>query len=127
MKGDSMNDRNARTYADLYGPAMTITTQAEADACLESLVDYMLARPSADYTREAATAMVRQNLGYYAGYYGSDTRARVERLFKCAHPVFGAIAERGQPTPAEAYAAGVRLADERAEAQRAANRANGQA
>ena len=42
-------------------------------------------------------------LGYYAGYFDAATRARVERLFQCEHPFFGKIAERGQPTPEDAY------------------------
>ncbi len=46
------------------------------------------------------------NLGYFAGYYDSETRERVERLFKCSHPVFGAIAACGQPSVKEAWAAG---------------------
>jgi hypothetical protein len=42
---------------------------------------------------------------------GAETRARVELLFKCAHPVFGAIVEKGQPTPEEAFEMGRKLGE----------------
>jgi hypothetical protein len=40
---------------------------------------------------------------FFAGYYDSETRERVERLFKCQHPIFGSA----QPTQREALAAGM--------------------
>lgn len=49
-------------------------------------------------TREEAEQIERSNLGYYAGYHLDETRERVERLFRCAHPVFGSIAENGPAT-----------------------------
>ena len=85
---------------DKYGPAMSIETQAEADGYFEQLVAHSI---SFGHSREDAERIERQSLGYYAGYFGAETRARVERLFQCEHPMFGKIAERGQPTPEEAY------------------------
>jgi len=41
-------------------------------------------------------------VGYYAGYYDKDTRVRVEKLFKCNHPIFGS-AKDGTPTQEEAF------------------------
>lgn len=92
-----------------YGPAMAFTTQAEADSCFEQLVEHTM---SFGKSREEAESIERQNLGYYAGYYDHETRERVERLYGCKHPIFGAIAERGQPTAAEAFEAGQRMARE---------------
>lgn len=81
------------TIGDKYGPAMQITDQAEADAYFEKCVRHMMRyRPCA---RDEAERIERMNLGYFAGYYDSETRERVERLFRCSHPVFGSIAERG--------------------------------
>lgn len=95
-----------RTYGQLYGPAMQIADQVEADRYFASLVEYHLAVAPRD-SRERAEEVQRVNLGYFAGYYDAETRGRVERLFRCAHPVFGPIAQRGQPTPEEAFAAGM--------------------
>jgi hypothetical protein len=88
------------SIADKYGPAMTIETQADADAYFEELVAHSMAF---GHAREEAEAIERKSLGYYAGYFDADTRVRVERLFQCEHPFFGKIAERGQPTPEAAY------------------------
>lgn len=40
-----------------------------------------------------------------------ETRARVERLFRCAHPIFGAIAEVGPPPAEEAFRKGLELGE----------------
>lgn len=83
---------------------MAMTDQATADAYFEECVRHTMRHgPS----REEAESIERQNLGYFAGYYDQETRERVERLFKCAHPVFGAITTNGAPTPREALAAGM--------------------
>jgi hypothetical protein len=92
------------TIGDKYDPAMKITAQEEADEYFEACVQHSMV--NLNKTRDEAEQLERTNLGYYAGYYDSETRARVEKLFKCSHPVFGAIAENGQPTAEEAWSAG---------------------
>lgn len=89
-----------------YNPAMKIKDQAEADAYFEMLVKQTM---SFGTTREKAEEIERSNLGYWAGYYDNETRERVERLFKCTHPVFGSIAENGPPSFMEALVAGLRI------------------
>lgn len=91
-----------------YAPAMSITDQAEADAYFERCVEHTM--HCFDKTRAEAEQIERTNLGYFAGYYDHETRARVERLFHCAHPVFGSIAEHGPPTADQALLAGVMAA-----------------
>jgi hypothetical protein len=91
------------TIGEKYGPAMVMTETAEADAYWEECVAHTM---TFGKSREEAEQVERSNLGYYAGYYSAETRARVEHLFACAHPIFGAIAERGQPTAEEAFALG---------------------
>lgn len=93
------------TIGEKYGPAMSITDQAAADAYFERCVQHTIDRFAK--TRAEAEAIERSNLGYYAGYYDNETRARVELLFRCAHPVFGAIAKVGAPTGEEALQAGL--------------------
>jgi len=86
-----------------YDYAMQITDPVEADLYLEFLIGRCIA---AGRTRAEADAIERENLGYWAGYYDNETRARVERLFRCEHPVFGAIAVNGPPTLEQALEAG---------------------
>jgi len=95
------------TIGEKYQPAMKITEQAEADEYFEALVQHCM---SFGKNREEAESIERQSLGYFAGYYDSETRERVERLFSCAHPIFGSIAENGQPTAEEALEMGRQLA-----------------
>ena len=95
------------TIGDLYGPAMKMTRQDEADSYFEKLVERsvrLFGTPRAE-----AESIEKSNLGYYAGYYDHDTRMRVERLFRCTHPVVGS-AEKGSLSPEAAFAAGVAFA-----------------
>jgi hypothetical protein len=94
------------TIGDKYGPAMVIKEQAAADAYFERCVAHTM---SFGKSRAEAENIERQNLGYYAGYYSDETRARVEHLYGCSHPVFGKIAEVGPPTAEEALRAGMKI------------------
>lgn len=98
------------TIGDKYRPAMEIENPAEAAAYFEACVQHYMSasqRLGKTVTHEVAENIERANLGYFAGYYGNDVRERVERLFNCAHPVFGAITENGAPTPEEAFLKGL--------------------
>jgi len=54
------------TIGDKYGPAMTITEQAEADAYFEQCVEHSLRCFGGE--RADIEKVERDNLGYYAGY-----------------------------------------------------------
>lgn len=86
------------TIGQKYGPAMKITDQSEAEAYFEKCVEHNM---SFGQSRQEAERINRLNLGYYAGYYDDETRVRVERLFRCSHPIFGAFTE-----PEDAFHAG---------------------
>jgi hypothetical protein len=94
------------TIEEKYGPAMSINDEQEAQEYFELCVEHTMRFGK---SRVEAEEIERKNLGYYAGYYNSETRARVERLFNCAHPFFGAIAEKGLPTPEEICEMGYKL------------------
>jgi hypothetical protein len=97
------------TIGEKYGPAMTFTDEREAyeyfEVCVEHTMRFGKSRAEAEEIEKA-------NLGYFAGYYDNETRERVERLFNCAHPFFGAIAENGAPTPEEAFEMGRKFGKE---------------
>lgn len=95
------------TIAETYEPAMRIVDEAQAREYFAALVDHHLR--CAPKSRDEAERIERNNLGYFAGYYNHETRARVERLFQCEHPIFGAIAEKGPPSLNEAFALGLAL------------------
>jgi hypothetical protein len=95
------------TRAQKYDPAMKLETQQEADDYFVLLVEHCLRCNPPDFRREEAEKIERSNLGYWAGYFSNETRERVERLFKCEHPVFGAIATNGPPTAEQAFKLGL--------------------
>jgi hypothetical protein len=99
-------DPNKHTLA----VAMKITDPEDAKQYLEAMVDHCQ-KIAPEKTREECLAIQKANLGYFAGYYTDDTRERVERLFDCAHPVFGKITEH-KVTDAEAFAMGVKMGEE---------------
>lgn len=88
---------------DLYGPAMRVESKEEADAYLNKLVQMQVAE---GVHPDIATKIIKANLGYYTGYLSHQERERVERLYDCAHPVFGSIKELGAPTTQEAFTLG---------------------
>ncbi len=94
------------TIGDKYKPAMRITSQDVADEYFVACVEHGMRFGK---TRQEAEEIERSNLGYIAGYYDTETRIRVERLFGCAHPVFGK-AKNGTPTAEEAFEMGKTLA-----------------
>lgn len=95
------------TIGEKYGSAMKITDQAKADAHFEECVQHDMRISNND--RQEAERIERVNLGYFAGYYDHETRLRVERLFKCSHPIFGP-ATSGAPSPEEAFKLGQNMA-----------------
>lgn len=86
--------RQTESDSELYGPAMSIGSREDARLYLARLIRHGQRQ---GMTRKEAAVYHRAGLGYHAGYYGNETRARVERLFRCAHPYFGAIAVHGPP------------------------------
>lgn len=97
------------TYGEALGTAMSITDPEDAKQYFEAYVDFMVKHSS--IKKREAIEIAKSNLGYYAGYYDNETRERVERLFCCAHPVFGSIAANGAPTPEQAYDIGVKMGE----------------
>jgi hypothetical protein len=87
----------------LVEAAIAVETQDAANVMFEQLVQEAM-RENDNMGRAEAIDTVRDNLGYFAGYYDHDTRARVERLYQCEHPVFGPIATTRPPSAEEALA-----------------------
>ena len=96
------DNKEVLTYEDCLGPAMKITNKKDAEQYIAEYIKYI--EKYQKYADEKdAEIIAKSNLGYYAGYYSNEVRERVEKLFCCAHPVFGSIKENGIPTPQEAF------------------------
>ncbi len=96
------------TTGEKYGRAMAITDQTEADRYFQECIEHSMAHGN---SHEEAERIEKSNLGYWAGYYDDATRERVERLFKCAHPIFGAFADNGVPPAEVAFDIGLRMGE----------------
>ena len=102
-------DGSLITIGEKYRPAMEITDPFIAGVYFERCVRHCM---SFGVEREKAEQTERANLGYYAGYYSSETRARVEQIFMCAHPIFGALSENRPQNIQQAIDAGMLAARE---------------
>ena len=105
------NEQNLEvlTFAQCLDPAMKVRSQIEADQYLKDYANYILEDINSDPFKDKDAdpyEIARTNLGYWAAYFGASTRFRVEKFFKCEHPVFGKVYKLGVPTPAEAYDCG---------------------
>ena len=100
------------TIGEKYGPAMDVQTEDEARVYFERCVTHTMEHFGK--SREEAEAVERSNIGYYMGYYDSEPRDRVARLYgptMATHPIFGEGFGRGNdPTPEQAFEAGRKAA-----------------
>ena len=87
------------TYREVYGPAMEITDQADADQYKIKMLDLLNTRLINGKNELGITSeqMLNINLGYYAGYYDKKVAARVHKLFVCSHPIFGSTKDLKHP------------------------------
>lgn len=92
------------TYGEALGPAMEIIKQDDADQYKKDYISFTLKFTNDNY--QQAEQIVNSNLGYFAGYCSDTVRERVERLFKCSHPIFGSIKQNGVPTGKESFECG---------------------
>lgn len=92
-------------YGDLGAALCALTDKTEAAEFWNTYVTH-LSRPDAKLLGKTPHEVAASNIGYLMGYYGPEERQHVYGLFSAfavAHPIFG-LAE---PTPDEAFAAGV--------------------
>ncbi len=97
------------TNGDIYHPAMEVKTKEEAAAYFKKIVQHV--ESFGNNIGDDAVRVAKQNLGYWAGYFSNETRARVEELYACAHPIFGKIEEVGAPTAEEAFQKGAGMGE----------------
>lgn len=97
------------TYGECLSPAMNITDPDDAKQYKMAYIKYTEQFLSNGRGESGLTAeqIVNQNLGYFAGYYSDEVRQRVEKLFNCSHPIFGAFEHVGTPTAKEALECGL--------------------
>jgi len=94
-------NKDSLTYGECLEPAMKITDPEDAKQYFEAYVEWQSRHMDGASGKHTPEEVCKINIGYFAGYYGDDTRQRVEKLFSCVHPIFGGIQENGPPTTKE--------------------------
>lgn len=100
------------SYGEQFEAAMACETKEEAQAFLESQGHYILSIWDDERPGEpkpsllAAMNIVRNNLGYMAGYYGEAEAKKMHELFGAVHPIFGTSTYHTDVTPEEAFKMG---------------------
>lgn len=82
-------NKETLTYREALEPAMKIIDQEEANVYFKDYTAFIQKAlnnelPGANCAEEVA----RINLGYYSGYFGTETQERVKKLFLAPHPIF---------------------------------------
>lgn len=75
------------TIGECYAPAMAMTDSEDAQAYLDALIERSMRCHGK--SEEEARRIQLSNIGYYAGYYDSETRQRMQMLFGAIHPILG--------------------------------------
>jgi hypothetical protein len=109
------DNKQTLTYGETLGPAMKITEQEDADQYLKAYTAHIqtIMDRETEPNPNPAEQVAKTNLGYYSGYYDNETMIRVQRLFRCSHPIFGSASE-GVPSAEEAFAMGVKAGEGKA-------------
>ena len=86
-------NKEVLTYGECLDPAMMITEEADAEQYKADYIAYIQRFLDQELREDDKTPeeIANINIGYYARYYDSETAARVQKLFKCSHPILGTI------------------------------------
>lgn len=87
-----------------YSDVCEAKTKAEMVSRFDDLLKEMV--KSHGGTPESHRKMQLSNVGYFSGYYGSGTAARVLKWLGAVHPIFGTSHANGRLTPEAAFNAG---------------------
>lgn len=101
-------NKETLTYGECLDPIFKITDKEDAEQYKKAYIAFIQKWRDREGTSDNMTAeqVANSNIGYYAGYGSSQDRERIEALFLCAHPIFGAIKDNGTPTGKEAFECG---------------------
>ena len=102
-----MDNHKCQTYGEQFDDALACETTAQAELWMEKEVDHLVTYHGKNQTE--AISIIKQNIGYMAGYYSQKESEKIYRLFHAEHPIFGKPDYRTRITPKEAFEAGKRM------------------
>ena len=100
------------TMGELFNKALAIAKSGNSSECsnfLKAYAENIYTENSRDKvpTMEDAYKCAKSNLGYFSGYYDSETYELINKAYNAIHPIFG-----GNPfnvSPEDAYQMGKEL------------------
>jgi len=101
----------SKTYDEAMREALAIKTQEEADIWFKEEVKFMKEHNPHWDLGECAN-VVRQNLGYMAGYYDKSASEHVQKFFGADHPLFGKPDYWDNVSPEQAFGMGLKTGQE---------------
>jgi hypothetical protein len=114
-------DKDELSFHEIFEQALKINTKEEAASYLADYSKWIKIKSFGKEQVKEPEDIIRENFGYYAGYYSHDVRRKIERLFECEHPIFGSIEKNGPPTMQQAFALGLemgaKIRDEKAQSK----------
>ena len=86
----NQQNKDVLTYGECLSPAMEITDTEDAQQFLNDYAVFIQKSLDEEPRKDNMTALdiALHNIGYFSGYYDSETSKRVKELFGCKHPVF---------------------------------------
>lgn len=104
-----MKKKPLRTLDDEFDEALSCEDRVQADAWLYREAVWLCNEfPEEGYTIQRAQQLIRQNLGYYAGYIGPEAQRKIYELFDAPHPILGTPAQMESLSPEEIFELGQR-------------------
>ena len=80
-------------------------------SCLFDIYIKHLMENNIDLTKECIIERAKSNIGYFACYYGADEQDKIQNLYKCVHPIFGAVDDSKQIDQEEILATGIKIGE----------------
>ena len=78
--------RVTRTMGVVFAEAISKTSKEEAKQWFDAEVEKIVKEVGKDH--ETAAKTLRENLGYFAGYYGPEEAKKIFEFYGAEHPVF---------------------------------------
>ena len=114
------------SYSDIIDEVLKIGDTAACRVLLDSIARSSFRHnpefKQKKHTLESARALLASNLGYFAGYYDNATAAKIMKLCKTRHPIFGTAEQMARVKPEEAQKKGMEMGSKARKRERCKNR-----
>lgn len=99
-------NKELKTAGEIFDTALNLakTDKHNAGVFFNAYVDWV--RDTNECSHEEAEKIVKDNLGYFSGYYSKEVSDIIYSTYSCEHPIFGK--HPFDISPEDAYLAGLK-------------------